>query len=103
MFTTVASRVGRKRASGSGGLTPSGVTPGTYGDSSHVGQFTVDINGIITFAADVPVAGGGTVTQVNTDTDYTTGGPITGTGTVSASIRTKSAVDSALHILCGGI
>lgn len=37
----------------------SGVTPGTYGDTTHVGQFTVDSFGRITFAQDVLVSGGG--------------------------------------------
>jgi hypothetical protein len=41
----------------SGALSPSGVTAGTYGDSTNVGQFTVDANGIITSAVDVPIAG----------------------------------------------
>jgi len=41
---------------GGGSLTPSGVTPGNYGDNANVGAFTVDINGIITAAADTPIA-----------------------------------------------
>ena len=62
-----------------------GVTPNTYGDATHVGQFTVDAQGRITFAADVPIASGagGTVTQVDTGLGLT-GGPITATGTISA-------------------
>ena len=32
-----------------------GVTPGTYGDSTNVGQFTVDATGRVTFAANVPI------------------------------------------------
>ena len=32
-----------------------GVLPGTYGDSSHVGQFTVDTQGRLTSAVDVPI------------------------------------------------
>lgn len=35
------------------------VTPGTYGDATHVGQFTVDQQGRITAAADVAISGGG--------------------------------------------
>ena len=60
------------------------VTPGTYGDSTNVGQFTVDAQGRITFAQNLPISSssGGTVTQVNTGTGLT-GGPITGTGTIS--------------------
>ncbi len=34
----------------------SSVTPGTYGDSTNVGSFTVDSNGRVTDAADVPIA-----------------------------------------------
>lgn len=34
----------------------SGVTPGTYGDSTHVAQFTVDVFGRLTFAQDVALA-----------------------------------------------
>lgn len=42
----------------SAALATSGVTSGTYGDSTHVGQFTVDSKGRITAAANVPVSGG---------------------------------------------
>ena len=40
---------------------PSGVTAGTYGDATHVAQFTVNENGDITAAADVLITstGGG--------------------------------------------
>ena len=49
----------------SGALSPSGVTAGTYGDATNVAQFTVDVNGIITSAVDVPIAAGaGTVTVI---------------------------------------
>ena len=41
---------------GGGSLTPSGVTPGNYGDNANVGAFTVDINGIVTAAANTPIA-----------------------------------------------
>jgi len=34
----------------------SGVTPGTYGAAASVGQFTVDIHGVLTFAQNVPIA-----------------------------------------------
>lgn len=39
-------------------LATTAVTPGTYGDNTHVGQFTVDSKGRITFAANVSVSGG---------------------------------------------
>ena len=41
---------------GGGSLTPSGVTAGNYGDNANVGAFTVDINGIVTAAANTPIA-----------------------------------------------
>lgn len=46
----------------SGGATPdislddATVTPGTYGDSTHVGQFTVDQKGLLQFAGNVAIA-----------------------------------------------
>jgi len=41
------------------GLVNTAVTPGTYGDATHVGQFTVDADGRITAASSVTVTGGG--------------------------------------------
>jgi hypothetical protein len=40
-------------------LLPSGVVPGTYGDSTHVAQVTVDAYGRITAAVSVPISGAG--------------------------------------------
>lgn len=40
-------------------LADTAVAPGTYGDSTHVGQFTVDQQGRLTAASNVAVAGGG--------------------------------------------
>jgi hypothetical protein len=40
-------------------LTTTGVTAGTYGDATHVGQFTVDSKGRIIAASDVAISGGG--------------------------------------------
>lgn len=37
----------------------SGVTPGTYGDATHVAQITVDEKGHVTAVADVAISGGG--------------------------------------------
>lgn len=75
----------------SSGLTPSGVTAGTYGDATHVGQFTVDVNGIITNAVDVLITAGGTgtVTSVamSVPTGLTvTGSPITTAGTLAVTL-----------------
>lgn len=41
-----------------GGL-PTGVTPGTYGDSLNVGRFTVGTDGRLTYATNVLIAAGG--------------------------------------------
>ncbi|MFS8130755.1 MAG: hypothetical protein ACMG57_02130 [Candidatus Dojkabacteria bacterium] len=38
-------------------LTPSGVTPGTYGDATNVSTFTVDTYGNITAASNTPISG----------------------------------------------
>ena len=51
-------------------LSTTGVTPGTYGDSTHVGRFTVDAKGRLSFASSVAIAATGTVT--------TTGSPASG-------------------------
>ena len=61
-----------------------GVAAGTYGDSTNVGQFTVDATGKITFAQNVPIAAGagGTVTDVTAGTGLT-GGTITASGTIA--------------------
>ena len=42
-----------------GDLPTSGVTAGTYGDGTHVGQFTVNAQGIITAASSIATGGGG--------------------------------------------
>src|SRR5262245_45844168 len=39
-------------------LTTTVVTAGTYGDASHVGQFTVDVHGRLSFAANVAITAG---------------------------------------------
>src|SRR5215471_9548809 len=40
------------------GLANSGVTLGTYGDATHVAQFTVDAHGLLTFAGNVAITAG---------------------------------------------
>ena len=40
-------------------LTNTTVTPGTYGDDTHVARFTVDAKGRVTFAEEVAITGGG--------------------------------------------
>lgn len=39
-------------------LATTAVTPGTYGDSSHVSEVTIDADGRVTSATSVPIAGG---------------------------------------------
>ena len=57
-------------------LASTAVTPATYGDSTHVGQFTVDQQGRITAASSVAISGGGgSITATaggNTQTSVTT-------------------------------
>lgn len=47
-------------------LLDTAVAPGIYGDATHVGQFTVDQQGRIVLAANVPVAGGSGVATKET-------------------------------------
>lgn len=62
-------------------LTNTGVAAGTYGDTTHVGTFTVNSEGQLTSASSIAIIGG-TITDINTGTGLT-GGPITTTGTIS--------------------
>lgn len=61
----VSSVSGSSPIASTGGATPvislnnTAVTPGTYGDATHVGQFTVDTKGRLTFAANVAISGAG--------------------------------------------
>jgi hypothetical protein len=72
-------------------LTTSGVTAGTYGNATTVGQFTVDAKGRITGVTNITISGGGggggTVTSVAASTSLAglswTGSPITGSGTLA--------------------
>ncbi len=69
---------------------------GTSGTPSAANKFVTD--------SDSRLSGsGGTVTSVDTDGTYFTGGPITSTGTISPTVYAKSAIDSAVHALYGGI
>ena len=65
----------------------SGVTPGTYGSASKVGQFTVDVHGTLVFAQDVTIGIdatqiiSGTIDTARISGSYT---GITGVGTLTA-------------------
>ena len=48
-----------------------GVLPGTYGDATHVGQFTVDTQGRLTSAVDVPIVFPTAITFVSAPTAST--------------------------------
>ena len=57
----------------SAAIEPSGVTPATYGDSTHVAQVTVDAQGFVTDVTDVSISGSiGGVTSVFTRTGAVT-------------------------------
>lgn len=56
---TISGDVNVNGSTGASTLANTAVTPGTYGDNSHVGQFTVDSKGRITAASSVAIAGGG--------------------------------------------
>ncbi|MDO8507527.1 MAG: hypothetical protein Q7S53_03085 [bacterium] len=52
-----SSSINYNSTTGAASLSNSGVTSGTYGDSTHVGQFTVDAQGRVTSAATVLITG----------------------------------------------
>lgn len=51
-------------------LSTTGVSAATYGDSTHVGQFTVDAKGRISSASNVAISGGGGGGNVTSTTTY---------------------------------
>lgn len=54
--TTPITGGGLLKSSPTIGFANSGVVAGTYGDATHVGQFTVDIHGIVSSATNVPIS-----------------------------------------------
>lgn len=81
------------------------VTPGTYGDATHVGQFTVDQQGRITAATDVAISGGGgggawTTIHSSTIAAPTPGVDIDVTGYNEVSIIARAITVAANGFLC---
>lgn len=75
-------------------LASTGVSAGTYGDGTHVGQFTVDATGRVTSASSVPITNTGTVTSVGLALPgifTVSGSPVTSSGTLTGALATQSA------------
>lgn len=109
----VAGTVTSVNATGSNGISVSGVpitesgtiaislddtavTPGTYGTTTKVAQFTVDLTGRITAATEVTIPlNEGTVTSVaatGSSDIAVSGSPITGSGTLTFSLNDTTVV-----------
>jgi hypothetical protein len=73
----------------------SGVTPGTYGTASSVGQFTVDVHGTLTFAQNIAIAidanqiTSGIINSARISGSYT---GITGVGTLTVGTWNASTI-----------
>jgi len=70
-------------------LTTTAVSPGSYGDATHIAGFTVDSKGRITFATSYAI-GGGTVTSVALTAPSVfsvSGSPITSSGTLGLAFN----------------
>ncbi len=78
-------------------LSATGVVAGTYGDSTNVGQFTVDAKGRITFATTASIAGGSGITQLTGDG---TAGPGSGSQalTLANTAVTPGTYGDATHV-----
>ncbi len=74
-------------------LSTTGVAAGTYGDSTHVGQFTVDTKGRLSFAQNVAISATGTVTHTGA---LTANELVVGNG--GADIKVVAATDGQIPI-----
>lgn len=72
-------------------LNNTGVVPGTYGDTTHVGQFTVQADGRLTFAANVAITATGGLTSENAATSRTITKDITRITANSVALTTPAA------------
>jgi len=109
MGTWVVTDTGGWTELSAGDLPASGVTAGTYGDSTHVGQFTVNVAGQVTAASDVAISGGG---GTGTPTDgwvddsadtwtyasFTAGPPAVGTFTVRGDRTAELTVGTRIKL-----
>lgn len=76
-------------------LSDTGVTPGTYGDTTNIPVLTVDVDGRVTAASEVAAAGTGTVTNTGTLTDHAL---IVGNGGVDVSaLASLGTATTVLH------
>lgn len=83
-------------------LPDSGVTAGTYGDSTHVAQVTVAASGVVTAASNVAVSGGsGTISDITSSGGTVTVTAPTGPTTnidLPASGVTAASYGDATHV-----
>lgn len=78
---------------GSTQLASSGVTPGSYGTSTDIPVFTVDVTGRVMAATTIPASGGGgvpTSRQVIAGTGLNGGGALTGNVTLNANLSSST-------------
>lgn len=74
---------------GTSQLANSGVTPGTYGNSTNIPVFTVDATGRVMAATTIPATGGGgvpTTREVIAGTGLNGGGPLSSNVTLNANL-----------------
>lgn len=83
-------------------LSTTGVTAGTYGDATNVGQFTVDAGGRVTLATNVNIAGAGTLAVVQGTTTVSTVNRIVFTTNATVTSTAAGIADVAVTAGTGG-